>query len=280
MKTLKSSFFPYVCIPLFAGLIFSGCHKGAQQNQTPSLDTKSIPQVLYGAYLGELRLPDQTTTEILNGGSTVRFHFPKGIYLVGTDSTGQIRMLTETDYTCTGACTQGCDVFYIRGHFGCSQCEPGTISCTGHSSSLSGLEGYGFVDLKQGIHFVKDTQEIHSLFDPPNGLFDIPAVRQAMEQFNIQNYGQPQPDFSRRSAYREVAVNLFGCLVTYLVPKSGQLRSDVSVDQLIDASSWYCHCDEGNTDCTPESGLGYKMCKKGGCTSCRMHIDQQQLSSN
>jgi len=130
---------------IFAWLIFPGCHKATQQQQLPSIDATSIPSVLQGAYLGELRLPDQTTTEILNGGSTVRFHFPRGIYLVGRDTAGQIRMLTETDFTCTGDCTEGCNVFYIRKHFACSQCEPGTISCTGKSLSLSGLHRFSLI---------------------------------------------------------------------------------------------------------------------------------------
>jgi hypothetical protein len=277
MKTLKSGSRLYLYVLFFAWLIFPGCHKATQQQQLPSIDATSIPSVLQGAYLGELRLPDQTTTEILNGGSTVRFHFPRGIYLVGRDTAGQIRMLTETDFTCTGDCTEGCNVFYIRKHFACSQCEPGTISCTGKSLSLSGLQGYGFVDFKQGVHFVKDTQQIKYLFSPPDALFDIPEVRKGMEQFNMANYGVAHPDFSHPEAYRPVAVNLFGCLVTYLVLKNGQLRTDANVSELIDASSWYCHCDQGDTGCTMESGLGYKMCKKGNCISCRMHVDEQSL---
>lgn len=274
MKTLQTLTISLLWIFFLLTLGFLGCHKSMNLMHYPSMMSNSIPQILNEAYLGDMRLPNQTTTEIRNQGSTVIFHFPAGVYLVGKDTVnGQLKMLTEADYTCTGACKQGCDVFYINKHFGCSQCEPSTISCTGHSNTLSGLQGYGFVDLKQGVHFLIHKDQVNQLFSPPDNLFDIPEVRKGMEIFNIQNYGVAHPDFSNPDEYQEVAVNLFGCLVGYLIPKTGELRQQVSINQLVRVSSFSCHCDQGDSGCTPVSGLGFKMCKKSSCLSCTMHVE-------
>lgn len=256
------------------GLI-TGCQKNSKEptDEEISLTPESIPKVLYNANYNGLRIPDGTTTEVLNNGSTVKLKFPKGIVLVGTTTTGELFRVAETEYTCTGNCTTGCDVIYAGGSFGCSACDPATIVCTGKAKSLAEIQGKGFVDLSAGISFVKNKKEAASLMAGPDVLLSIPEVREAMKAFNLKIHGSENPDFSDKRQYREVGLNLFGCLVTYMAPSlSNRNASRMADEELIDAAAWSCRCDApaGSSGCTKDSGIGYKKCTSGACTSCTM----------
>jgi len=268
-------------VVLFTTVVFiTGCQKNANEsgNEEISLTPESIPKALFGASFDNLRIPDGTTTEVLNGGSTVKLHFPKGIYLMGTDKSGTIQQVGGTEYTCTGDCSKGCDVIYAGGSFGCSACDPSTITCTGKAKSLSEIQGKGFVNFNAGISFIKDKREAVNLFAGPDILLTIPEVREAMKAFNLKIHGTENPDFSDSKQFREVGLNLFGCLVTYMAPSISNRNSSnlrVGEDELVDAGSWSCRCDApaGSSGCTKDSGIGYKKCTSGACTSCTMIVN-------
>jgi len=264
-----------------AVVLFTGCQKNAKEptSEEISLTAESIPKVLYNASFDNMRLPDGTTTEILNNGSTVKLSFPKGIYLIGVNSvSGEIQRLSETEYTCTGDCTKGCDVIYAGGSFGCSACEPSTITCTGKSKNLTEIQGKGFVDFNAGISFIKSKEDAAKLFAGPDNLLNIPEVRKAMKAFNLKIHGSENPDFTDKKQYREVGLNLFGCLVTYMAPSTlnhNYFNLRGGEDELVDAASWSCRCDApaGSSGCTKDSGIGYKKCTSGACTSCTMIVN-------
>lgn len=262
--------------------LITGCQKNVkeQSNEEIILTPKSIPKVLYGAVFDNLKLPDGSTTEILDNGATVKLNFPKDIYLMGTDiKSGEILQLVASEYTCAGACTTGCDVIYAGGSFGCSACDPSTITCTGKSKSLAKIQGKGFVNFNAGISFIKEKQEAENLFAGPDILLNIPKVREAMKAFNLKIHGTENPDFSNAKQFREVGLNLFGCLVTYMAPSASNRNSsnlkDGIVTKLVDAGSWSCRCDAplGSSGCTKDSGIGYKKCVSGDCTSCTMIVN-------
>lgn len=258
--------------------LMTGCQKNAKEpiDEEISLTPESIPKVLYNASYNSLRIPDGTTTEVWNNGSTVKLKFPKGIVLVGTTTTGELFRVAETEYTCTGSCTTGCDVLYAGGSFGCSACDPATIVCTGKAKSIAEILGKGFVNLGAGISFVKTKKEAASLMAGPDVLLSIPEVREAMKAFNLKIHGTENPAFSDKKQFREVGLNLFGCLVTYMAPSlSNRNASRVAEDELVDAAGWSCRCDApaGSSGCTKDSGIGYKKCTSGACTSCTMIIN-------
>src|SRR5678815_3791639 len=106
---------------------------------------------------------------------------------------------------------------------------------------------------------------------------EIPQVADQMKAFNLRIYGTENPDFSNGSQFKEVAVNLFGCLVTYMIPASVNARAAniPPDDELVDATSFSCSCDapSGSSGCTKDSGLGYKKCVSGNCVSCTMTVN-------
>lgn len=281
MKNFKIPITSVILVLITAVALITGCQKNAKvpSREEISLTPESIPKVLYNASFGNLRIPNGTTTEVLNNGSTVKLNFPKGIYLVGTDSkSGEIQQLIATEYTCTGDCTKGCDVFYAGGQFGCSACDPNTIVCTGKAKSIAAIQGKGFVNFNAGISFIKDKKEAANLFAGPDILLTIPKVREAMKGFNLKIHGTETPDFSNSKQFREVGLNLFGCLVTYMVPSASNRNSSnlsESVDELLSAVNWSCRCDApaGSSGCTKDSGIGYKKCTSGACTSCTMIVN-------
>lgn len=256
--------------------IVTGCQKNAKEpvDEEISLTPESIPKVLYNANYNGLKIPDGTTTEVLNNGSTVKLKFPKGIILVGTTSTGEVFRIAEAEYTCTGNCSKGCDVLYAGGSFGCSACDPATVVCTGKAKSLAEIVGKGFVNLDAGISFVSTKEEAASLMAGPDILLHIPEVREAMKAFNKKIHGTESPDFSDSKQFREVALNLFGCLVTYMIPGTSNPNTSrlETNEKIIDAASWSCRCDApaNSSGCTKDSGIGYKKCTSDACTSCTM----------
>lgn len=275
MKKFKIFIASTVVLLFTTVALITGCQKNTKVSSSEeiSLTPESIPKVLYNASYDNLKIPNGTTTEVLNNGSTVKLKFPKGIILVGTTTDGEIFRVAETEYTCTGNCTKGCDVIYAGGSFGCSACDPATVTCTGKAKSIAEIQGKGFVNLDAGISFVKNKSEASSLFAGPDVLLTIPQVREAMKAFNLKIHGVEEPDFSDKKQFREVALNLFGCLVTYMAPsQSNSNASRLSEEEFVDAASWSCRCDApaGSSGCTKDSGIGYKKCTSGACTSCTM----------
>lgn len=253
-----------------------GCQKDSKKavenTITSAASQSSIPKVLYGTSYNDLKIPDGTTTEVLNDGSTVKFNFPKGIFLVRKTKEGEISKFMTAEYTCEGKCTEGCDVVILNKKFYCSQCEPSTITCTGKSNVLiDHFEEAAFINFDAGISFVKTKEEAVNLFKCPDFLFDIPEISKAIKAFNLENYGTEIPYISDPKQYREVALNLFGCLVTYLIPKNSS-TSKMIADELLE-SKFECDCDSEREGCTKELILGMiKTCKSGKCSKCTMVV--------
>lgn len=252
-----------------------GCQKESKTTAPDeiSLSPSSIPRILNGATYNGLKIPDGTMTEVLNNGSTVKIIYPRGVALVGTTPEGGIYRVIESEYTCTGSCTTGCDVLYAGGSFGCSACDPATTTCTGKAKALTEIVGKGFVNFDAGISFVSSNIEASNLFVGPDNLLVIPEVLQAMKAFNVKIHGTESPDFSNAKMYREVVLNLFGCKVMYMAPSSENPNASiVQEEELVEAAAWSCRCDApaGSSGCTKDSGIGYKKCTSGACTSCTM----------
>lgn len=278
MKKLKILIASAILLLVTTVALTTGCQKNYKEpnNKEINLIPQSVPKVLHNVYYNNLKIPDGTTTEVINSGSAVKLKFPPGIFLVGTTSSGEISKVDGTEYTCTGDCTIGCDVFLVGNTFGCSACNPAEIVCTGKAKSLEKVQGKGFVNFNAGISFVKNEEEASSLYAGPDALFRVPEIRKAMKAFNLKIHGIENPDFSDSKQFREVKLNFFGCLVIYMAPSKSNPNASKVEEDLIEPKNWSCRCDAppNSSGCTEESGQGYKKCVSGACTSCTMIVEQ------
>lgn len=268
-----------------------------------------IPAILNGATVGGLRVPDGTKTIIEDEGATVRLKYPEGIRFVNSqqyslDFESKLADDGGDDgggtYTCTGACSVGCDVFYVQGSFACSQCSNGS-ACTGKASRSS--ETGGFVDTGVGISFIRTKADLQKLekqhLQTPDDLFKFEYVKRTMLKLNAEVHGEADPTQSiarNPSLYKHAAINMFGAIVDYTVPISylaseakrlsvegqsaARIASPLSLSQVFlladdgdeGGGGFSCACSSGTTGCTAESGFGYKKCNSGACTSCSMSV--------
>jgi hypothetical protein len=293
-------------IALAFAISVSGFYGCGQPEQSPKpqqnvwAEQFKIPAVLNGATIDGLRVPDGTETIIEDEGATVRLRYPEGIRFINSQEYS-LDFQSKLDdgggtYTCTGACSVGCDVFYVQGAFACSQCSNGS-ACTGRGSRSS--EAGGFVDTKAGISFIRTKEQLQKLekqhLQTPNDLFKFDYVKHAMHQLNMDVHGEPDPTQAiarNPSLYKHVAVNIFGAVVDYTVPvkyldsetkrlsldvqSSNRLSSPLSTTQVFlleeTGGGFSCACSSGGSGCTAESGFGYKKCNSGVCVSCSMSV--------
>ena len=256
---------------IFAGVFFVvfiatlSCDKRSVEG-VGGFENFKIPAILNGAKFGGLQLPDGTTTHIENGGSTVRFEYPKGIKYFKKDSRGNIIGDSGGSYTCTGGCVKGCDVFYVGGSFACSQCEPSSISCVGKSNPQNRVvdsdEAEGaFVNLNQKIAFVSDEDEIGKMKPAPSFLFDIPEVRDEVLAFNRKVYGVDRPEVSweNKKDFKVVVVNFFGSAVRYLIPASYHSKLTNARISTVSGSKIACTCQDAQSagGCKDKSMMTY-----------------------
>ncbi|HEX8428275.1 hypothetical protein [Hymenobacter sp.] len=284
----------------------SGLYGCSQPEQSPKpqdvlAEHYKVPAVLYGATVGDLRIPDGTETIVEDEGATVRLKYPAGIRFINSQQ-HSLDFASKLDdggggsYTCTGACSVGCDVFYVQSSFACSQCSNGS-ACTGKASRSS--ETGGFVDTGAGISFIRTKEQLQKLekqhLQVPDDLFHFEYVNRAMRKLNVEVHGEADPTQAiarNPDAYKHVAINMYGAVVDYTVPinylnseaqrlslegKSyNRLGSTLSPTQVFlleeSGGGFSCACSSGGSGCTAESGIGYKKCNSGACTSCTMSV--------
>lgn len=287
-------------------LCATGFFACSQPEQTPKPDsnvaqTHAVPAVLHGATLDGVAIPDGTRTSVEDGGKTVRLLYPAGIQFVTSlqyRADLAAKMIDGgSTYTCTGACSSGCDVFYVQGSFACSQCSNGS-ACTGKASRA--IATGGFIDVKAGISFIRNKAQLKELrtknIQSPDDLFKFEYVKRAMRELNIKVHGVADPTkmiAQNPTEYRHVAINVFGALVDYAVPlkyldsetnRLSPRKTSIGVQSETTAepsqhfvradeeSGFSCNCSSGGSGCTAESGLGYKKCNSGSCVSCSMTV--------
>ncbi|QJX45714.1 hypothetical protein HMJ29_01685 [Hymenobacter taeanensis] len=292
-------------IGLLGTIGFNSCNH-PEQNPKPQSTLQQaypVPTILHGATLNGIAVPDGTKTSVENNGKTVRLIYPAGIRFVTSqdyDTDPSANLLDDgggSTYTCTGACTSGCDVFYVQGSFACSQCSNGS-ACTGKASLT--VEPGGFIDTQAGISFIRDKAQLKELrsknIQSPNDLFQFKYIQRAMRELNIKVHGVADPTkqiANHPNNYKHVVVNIFGALADYAVPNTyviseskrlstlgGSLSAKSTIPSspsqyflLADEESGFsCSCSSGGSGCTAESGIGYKKCNSGACVSCSMSV--------
>jgi len=249
------------------------------KQETPAPVFEEIPAVLNGVTLSGIMLPNGTVPKLLNG-SEIQFTFPENVLLVMQNSNGTFTRQKELKYQCS-CTTAGCDVFYVAGSFGCSECPKGT--CTGKyvdkDEAQLRLHNVAFIKGNRPVSLVLSHEEAQNLMPAQGGLFEVPEVRAAMLAFNEQVYGNAEPNLANIETV-EVPVDVFGNLVMYTMPVSYLQQTDLGAKTksfLREAGTKYsCKCttgQNGKEDCVKDGTLTYKKCKAGNCVTCQMTVN-------
>jgi len=235
------------------------------------------------ASLGKLRLPDSTRVEVWDGGSRVKFYFPKDIRLVWKDEEGNAYLTDNTESTCSCSIEgSNCPVILLtvggRDVYGCLQgnCEGTCSGSFNEPPKLSGLKVSPtgtFIDLGAGIHLIKSEEEMSSLpaFDPCiPGLVDeelpdyslknmiLPLFADGLTQ--VLRDGPPVP------GYRMVAINYYGTLAAIKLSES--YIQDQGLESSIIEVTCRCNSPE-SAQCLLNENNGVYICA-GPCSSCTL----------
>jgi hypothetical protein len=257
-------------LPFFYFYSCSNEKEVAPQEESPKY-ADDIPEVLNGVHLGSYKIPDGTRVKVIDA-SFVEFYYPEGVKWIGENSNGDLITMASGSYTCS--CEGGgCDVFYFKGSFGCSEC---TSTCTGKKNKEleENLINAGFVDLKQGISIIAEKPDPKNYYRGPSlaVLAKVEGVMEEMQDFNRTIHGTANPDFSRLNAENStyVYVNLFGTLAAYKVPN--EVVENQRIAYRIQGAD--CNCDSGDSGCSEDGGFGYEKCTAGDCRDCTMKITE------
>jgi hypothetical protein len=284
MKKIIFTLFTIITIGTVSCQKESAIESEQTTQRVKGLEKFEVPSILVDARIGDIKIPNGTKTFVENNGATVRFEYPAGIRYFGKDSQGNILSTTAGSYTCTGNCTKGCDVFYAGGQFGCSACQPNTITCTGKAENnnlmMSDVDG-GFINLNSKIRVLSSGEDLDKLQPAVSFLFQIPEVQKNMMAFNKEIYGVENPtvDWKDQKNYQSVVIDLAGVAVKYLMPRSYFNKKSNARVSMMTGNQIVCACKDSPSPggCTHKTGaLGaYESCVSGACISCNMTVNQQ-----
>lgn len=248
----------------------------SEQQQTEKMsedlatkDLFQIPDVLIGATLSGVPLPDNTIVRQIDA-STVQLQLPKKVFIYTKDDNGVLYSSNAVCYicTCVGG-SNGCDVLYYGGSFGCTECKGGT--CSGRRSDCNNTQRssisdgeFIFIDFSQGVQFINKGRNTDRLYDATDLFFEIPEVQQAISELNKKYYGKTDLNDHDIENTQMVGLNVYGVLVGYPLPAQ-QVQNFVTVS---------CKCLSGDSGCVYSKELGgVHRCKGKGCTSCQMRVE-------
>lgn len=240
-----------------------------------------IPADMGGINFGGVVLPNGTTSEVSEDGSTLNVKLPEGIIYIASFN-NELLAADEGGYTCTSTCAGGCDVVKLGDNVGCSACPEGsTASCVGkhENSGLYGIgqgSGGGFIDLSQGISFVTPDDEKLGNFQSPvwEVLIQYPEVQEKLLAFVNELWPDETINYDKSKL---VLTNVYGTYVRMHVPNS--LMNARAENELIAGDEVSCDCTSGGTGCVHEevrAGVGSlskkigDKCVAGACESCSM----------
>lgn len=279
MKSLKSNLMAFLCLIFTGSIALQSCE--SETNQITSQEN-NIPEVVYDSYVDGIKLPDGTKVEKVDH-STVNFTYPKGYELWTLGENDNIEKRMASSYTCSCSSSGGCDVFYVRGNFGCSH-----GSCSGSCTGKHGKDkilrkvNAAFVNMEQGIQKIQSNEEHQKLEVLPSFILKDEGVQTQLKNFARELYGEQYMDAikkveavnsSRSSSEVEfVVMKMLGYKFVYAISTNDLKPSYGKVSAFMRMASHSCKCDSGNSGCTKKSSMGVKYCKGGSCSTCTMSM--------
>jgi hypothetical protein len=221
---------------------------------------------------GGLRLPDGARIDLAEDQSSVTFVLPDGVFWVEETSSGELMRLTSKKYTCVCDGTEGsCSVLHTGMDFGCLH-----GSCSGTCTGAFGDGGNpgttsvngGFVDLTQGISFVKSHETAKKLLPFHAALLKMPEVQQGLETLKLHHVAFATGGHSLEGPSRIVGLNLYGTLVGMKLPESYiQTMEDATLLQEVN-----CYCESAPSGCVMINSGDVYICGGYGCKVCTIEV--------
>ncbi len=289
MKNLKTKIVLLTILGMLGIFTFQSCEdETTTEMNKNSTELNEIPKYVYNSYVNDLKLPDGTEVKKIDD-STVEFVYPKGIELWISDESGVFsRMAYSGSYTCTCSGGGGCDVFYVRGSFGCSH---GSCSgdCTGSHSRISNVDNikYFFVDTNQSLEPIINDKDFEELPYLPEMVLKQKDVQNKLKKYALSIYGENFDSSLRRVDNSKVIksdvndivyiqMKMYGFKFIYGISmndlKPNVLKNN-NFERVMYAGDHSCNCDSGSSGCEKGSSLGVKYCEGGSCTECTMTVN-------
>lgn len=257
------------------------------QSELENSEPSNFPTIAKKASVAGINLPDGSQIEKINN-STIKITLPRGYYLANTS--GRLLELSAGggSYTCTCSGSNGCDVFYVKGNYGCSHGSC-TGSCTGSFSGRNGkkmdVANLFIIDQEDALAPATD-EEFETLPYMPEKL--ILSLGNEFKSYAISLYGhkyleaiqytdQKNTQKSDINDIMLVKMKMYGYKFIYSVNtnvlKPELMKSNRFLVLDADGGGHSCKCESGQSGCTADTSWGVKYCEGGSCTKCTMTVN-------
>ena len=256
------------------GLLFGNC--------TSEIE---FPEISKNNTIDGLKLPNGSIVKKIKN-STIKITLPKNYSLVEINH-DRIAYYSELSYVCTCSKSNGCDVFYVKGNYGCSH-----GSCTGECTGKF-VDDDGKIFNKDHLTIINSSINIspatNEEFDkleymPSNLILSLESELKAYAQtiygdYYLEALNYVDNKLAKKSDINDimlVKMKMYGFKIIYSID-TNQLKKEVldsnNFNPLIhESSSHSCKCISGTKGCTADSSWGVKYCKGGTCKECKMTV--------
>lgn len=246
----------------------------------------NFPVLTENASIAGIPVPDGTQIEKVDN-ATIKISLPKGYYFANVS--GRLLELTpDGSYTCTCSGSNGCNVFYVKGNYGCSHGSC-TGSCTGNFSNRKAIkidkENIFIIDHEDILAPATDA-EFETLPYIPEKL--ILSLENEFKSYARSLYGDKFVEVlnyvdkknSGKSDINDimlVKMKMYGFKFIYSVNttmlKPEIMKSNKFLALDYEGGGHSCNCDSGQSGCTADTSWGVKYCDGGACTKCTMTVN-------
>jgi hypothetical protein len=288
MKMKKITFFTFLILLVFACTNEAGTTDKIEKTQSDSekYELSDFPTVTKNASVGGLNLPDGSIIKKIDN-STIKITLPKG-YNMGIISGRLLELTADGSYTCTCSGSNGCNVFYVKGNYGCSHGSC-TGSCTGGFSNRSGKtidsENVFIIEQENELAPATDTEFEKLPYMPEKLILSLENEFKAYAATLYDDKYLEALDYvDERNAKTSdindimlVKMKMYGYKFIYSVNtkvlKPEIMKSNKFLVLDYDGGGHTCNCDSGQSGCTANTSWGVKYCEGGSCTKCTMTVN-------
>jgi hypothetical protein len=272
---------------LIAVSFLFACNNNDEFNETQNgaKDEKSLensfPRISENSKIGGINIPDGTIMDKIDD-SNIKITFPKGYELWQLDENGRFEIISESSYTCTCSGEKGCNVFYVKGEYGCSHGSC-TGSCTGEFNNSFTQARFYILNTNSEMQSATD-EEFDDLPYLPGEL--VPYFNKKFKEYAQEIYGNK---FSKAVNYIDnssrktsdindimfVKMKMYGYKFVYGINAKELNKNLIKSNSftMADDEKHSCKCESGSSGCTADSSWGVKYCEGGSCSKCTMSVN-------